>query len=83
MVSYTHTLSLWCNKLSGSWIQRSLILTLALFFGLGTFSCYAGTVTLSTYYPSPSGEYVDLQTDKLAVGDITIIVFASAFPAVR
>lgn len=68
------SLSLWRNKLNIPWIQRSLIavvIGLPIILMLGCFSstANAGTVTLTTYYPAPSGEYVDLQTDRLAVGD--------------
>jgi len=51
-------------------VLRSLVLVLGLIFVFYVSSCFAEeSITITTYYPSPSGVYNRLQTNSLGVGD--------------
>jgi hypothetical protein len=49
----------------------AVILGLCVSFGLLIFPCLAQEeITITTYYPSPYGSYDELQSNKMAVGDV-------------
>ena len=48
---------------------KTLILATGLALGYGMAAASAENITLTTYYPSPSGSYALLQSNRLAIGD--------------
>ena len=48
--------------------MKTLILVASIVIGLDVLSAGADSLTMTTYYPAPSGNYAQIQTTRLSVG---------------
>ncbi len=48
--------------------MKTLILVASIVIGLDVLSAGADSLTMTTYYPAPSGNYAQIQTTRLGVG---------------